>query len=221
VLKQRNALLKSASVARKAGTDRIVQTLEVWDEQLASHGGELIAARLSLINELMPLAQQQYAMVSGSDTDMVLSAIYQSSIGEQAVLSTDREDWSSQLLEAIETRRRDELDRGITLVGPHRDDVVLRLGDFPAKGYVSHGESWSLALSLRLGAFDLLTSDGESPILILDDVFAELDAQRRAHLAAHVGTAQQAFITAAVAEDVPGELAGARIEVTKGGVSRG
>ena len=221
VLKQRNALLKSASIARRAGTDRIVQTLEVWDEQLASHGGELIAARISLLNELMPLAQQQYAMVSGSDTDMVLDARYQSSLGDSAVLSTDREEWSAQLLAAIEARRKDELDRGVTLVGPHRDDVGLHLGDFPAKGYVSHGESWSLALSLRLGAFDLLTADGESPILILDDVFAELDAQRRAHLATHVGTAQQAFITAAVAEDVPAELAGARIEVVKGGVSHG
>jgi DNA replication and repair protein RecF len=213
--------LKSASVARKAGTERIVQTLEVWDEQLALHGGELIAARISLLNELMPLAQQQYAMVSGSDTDMVLNAMYQSSLGEEAELSTDREQWSAQLLSAITDRRKDELDRGVTLVGPHRDDIALQLGDFPAKGYVSHGESWSLALSLRLGAFDLLTADGDSPILILDDVFAELDAQRRAHLATHVGTAQQAFITAAVAEDVPAELAGTRIEVVKGGVSHG
>jgi DNA replication and repair protein RecF len=221
VLKQRNALLKSASVARKAGTERIVQTLEVWDEQLALHGGELIAARISLLNELMPLAQQQYAMVSGSDTDMVLNARYQSSLGDEAELSTDREQWSAQLLSAIADRRKDELDRGVTLVGPHRDDIALQLGDFPAKGYVSHGESWSLALSLRLGAFDLLTADGDSPILILDDVFAELDAQRRAHLATHVGTAQQAFITAAVAEDVPAELAGTRIEVVKGGVSHG
>jgi DNA replication and repair protein RecF len=218
VLKQRNALLKSASIARRAGADRIVQTLEVWDEQLATHGGELIAARISLLNELMPLAQQQYAMVSGSDTDMVLDARYQSSLGGDADLSTDRDEWSSQLLAAIDVRRKDELDRGVTLVGPHRDDVGLFLGDFPAKGYVSHGESWSLALSLRLGAFDLLTTDGESPILILDDVFAELDAQRRSHLATHVGTAHQAFITAAVAQDVPAELTGARIEVVKGGV---
>ena len=195
VLKQRNALLKSASVARKAGVDAIVQTLEVWDEQLA--------------------------MVSGSDTDMVLSAMYQSSLGDGAELSTDREQWSAQLLSAIADRRKDELDRGVTLVGPHRDDISLHLGDFPAKGYVSHGESWSLALSLRLGAFDLLTADGDSPILILDDVFAELDSQRRAHLATHVSTAQQAFITAAVAEDVPAELAGTRIEVTKGAVSHG
>jgi DNA replication and repair protein RecF len=169
----------------------------------------------------MPLAQQQYAMVSGSDTDMVLNARYQSSLGDEAELSTDREQWSAQLLSAIADRRKDELDRGVTLVGPHRDDIALQLGDFPAKGYVSHGESWSLALSLRLGAFDLLTADGDSPILILDDVFAELDAQRRAHLATHVGTAQQAFITAAVAEDVPAELAGTRIEVVKGGVSHG
>jgi len=221
VLKQRNALLKSASIARRAGTDRIVQTLEVWDEQLATHGGELIAARISLLNELIPLAQHQYAMVSGSKTDMVLNAVYQSSLGEHAVLSTIREDWSDQLLSGIESRRKDELDRGVTLVGPQRDDVVLNLGDFPAKGYVSHGESWSLALSLRLGAFDLLTADGDSPILILDDVFAELDAQRRAHLATHVGTAQQAFITAAVAEDVPRELAGTRIDIVKGGLTHG
>ena len=120
----------------------------------------------------------------------------------------------------IEARRRDELDRGITLVGPHRDDVVLSLGDLPVKGYASHGESWSFALALRLAAYDVLRADGDDPILILDDVFAELDSPRRDHLAELVATAEQVLVTAAVGDDVPELLAGARFEVAGGEVTR-
>lgn len=224
VLKQRNALLKSASTARSAGIDRIVATLEVWDEQLADLGAEIIAARIALLQQLEPLARAQYARVSGSDVDMQLSCIYESSLAgalEDVDPSIERDAWRTQLIDAIARRRKDELDRGVTLVGPHRDDVDLRLGTFPAKGYASHGESWSLALALRLGSFDLLTADGDAPILILDDVFAELDSQRRAHLAEQVHSAEQAFITAAVAEDVPAGMGGARFEVSKGSAIRG
>jgi len=224
VLKQRNALLKSESVARKAGADRIVATLEVWDEKLAALGGELIAERIALLRALQPLAREQYARVSGSDVDMQLACSYESSVMDTAEgideAGTDRDAWRECMLVAIERRRKDEIDRGITLVGPQRDDVDLRLGTFPAKGYASHGESWSLALSLRLASFDLLTADGQSPILILDDVFAELDAVRRAHLAEQVHSAEQAFITAAVAEDVPGGLGGVRFDVKKGSARR-
>lgn len=117
--------------------------------------------------------------------------------------------------------RSQELQRGICLVGPHRDELVLSIGDLPAKGYASHGESWSLALALRIGTFNLLRADdpaGETPVLILDDVFAELDAKRRSRLAGLVAGAQQVFITAAVPQDVPAELAGARFRVEAGRV---
>jgi DNA replication and repair protein RecF len=120
--------------------------------------------------------------------------------------------------ERVAERRSDELDRGMTLVGPHRDDVVLHLGPAPAKGFASHGESWSLALALKLATFALLRAEGEDPILILDDVFATLDAERRAALASVARSAEQTLITAAVLEDVPAELRGARVEVGGGAV---
>jgi DNA replication and repair protein RecF len=123
---------------------------------------------------------------------------------------------SAALRERIAERRRDEVDRGMTLVGPHRDDLVLHLGAVPAKGFASHGESWSLALALKLGCFGLLRADGEEPILVLDDVFATLDAGRRAALAEVARSAEQTLITAAVLDDVPDELRGARVEVGEG-----
>jgi len=141
----------------------------------------------------------------------------------------------AQLLEAMSRLRSREIDRGVNLVGPHRDDLVLRLGELPAKGYASHGESWSYALALRLGSFELLThgsagvgqgdgyagwEDGSEPVLILDDVFAELDTRRRGRLAALVAGAEQVLLTAAVAEDVPEELDGARVDVFEGQVAR-
>ena len=137
-----------------------------------------------------------------------------------AYKSTVPEPTEEGFMAQIEARRRDELDRGITLVGPHRDDVVLSLGDLPVKGYASHGESWSFALALRLAAYDVLRADGDDPILILDDVFAELDSTRRDHLAELVATAEQVLVTAAVGDDVPELLAGARFEVAGGEVTR-
>jgi DNA replication and repair protein RecF len=124
------------------------------------------------------------------------------------------------MLAEVANRRSDELERGVTLVGPHRDELQLGIGDLPARGYASHGESWSLALSLRLASYDLLRSDGDDPVLVLDDVFAELDSDRRDRLASSVGTADQVLVTAAVAADVPGALAGARYDVRGGGVRR-
>ncbi len=123
-------------------------------------------------------------------------------------------------VQALAEARAQEIERGVTLVGPHRDDLLLRLGELPARGYASHGESWSFALALRLAAYDLLRAEGGDPVLILDDVFAELDSQRRRRLAEIVAPAEQVLITAAVAEDVPRELSGARFDVTEGSVTR-
>ena len=132
----------------------------------------------------------------------------------------DRSALADALMAEVERRRDDEMDRGISLVGPHRDELVLALGDLPAKGYASHGESWSFALALRLASFDLLRDDGDDPILILDDVFAELDTERRRQLAELVAGAEQVLVTAAVAADVPEVLAGVRYAVGDGEVTR-
>lgn len=222
ILKQRNALLKSAASARRADPSEVARTLEVWDEQLAATGGELVAARVALLEDIRPHLEQAYALIAGgseavsaADADVQ----YLSALGGDLEVSTDREVWRERLMEGIERRRRDELDRGVTLVGPHRDDVVLSLGGLPAKGFASHGESWSIALGLRLASLDVLRSDGEEPVLILDDVFAELDAPRRRRLGERVAGGTQVLLTAAVAEDVPPELAGRRLTVTRGRVS--
>lgn len=220
VLRQRNALLKSAA-SRGGGGPDVLSTLEVWDEQLASVGAELIAARVALVDDLRPHLTSAYELIAGG-VDAVSAAdvqvAYQSGLGPDVVVSVDREVWKEQLLQGIERRRREELVRGITLVGPQRDDLAIRLGDTPAKGFASHGESWSIALALRFAALDALQSDGDDPVLILDDVFAELDASRRRRLTARVEGGTQVLITAAVGEDVPPELAGRRMRVTKGQV---
>lgn len=224
ILKQRNALLKSASTARRADPVEVARTLEVWDDQLATTGGELVAARIALLDDLRPHLEEAYQLIAGG-VDAVSAAdagvAYSASVGPEVPLVPDREEWRAQLLAAIERRRRDELDRGVTLVGPHRDDVAITLGGLPAKGFASHGESWSLALGLRLASLDVLRADGEEPVLILDDVFAELDAPRRRRLGQRVADGQQVLLTAAVAEDVPAELAGRRLTVTRGQVSDG
>jgi DNA replication and repair protein RecF len=132
----------------------------------------------------------------------------------------DRADLRAALAGALAESRPAEVDRGVTLVGPHRDELALTLGPLPAKGYASHGESWSYALALRLAAYDLLRADGIEPVLALDDVFAELDTDRRERLADLVGGASQLLVTCAVADDVPRALRGARYEVTEGEVRR-
>jgi DNA replication and repair protein RecF len=216
VLKQRNALLKSAGGARRAGAE--LRTLDVWDAHLATAGGALLAGRHELVEALRPLVDKSYAAVSRGGGPTALE--YSSSVAPEIVGSTDRELLAAAMSAALATSRDKELDRGLTLIGPHRDDLLLSIGGLPARGYASHGESWSLALALRLAAYDLLRADGGEPVLILDDVFAELDASRRESLAELVSPAEQVLITAAVAGDVPEQLVGARYDVAAGQVTR-
>lgn len=224
VLKQRNASLKSAAGALRAGRAD-VRTLDVWDEQFAQLGAELLHGRLHLVNLLREPVAGAYARVAPGAA--VAALRYRSSLGDDIGTGglPGRDLLQARFLEALAKARGQEIDRGLSLVGPQRDDVVLTLGDFPAKGYASHGESWSFALALRLGSYDLLRDDpgpdgdGE-PVLILDDVFAELDARRRAALVDVVAGAEQVLITAAVPEDVPEGLGGARFDVFAGEVRR-
>lgn len=217
VLKQRNALLKSAHNARRSNTDAVEATLAVWDEQLIEHGAAIMVARSSAIDALTPLAAVNYSRIAPASADLGMQ--YVTTLGAEPM--TDVQSTSDRFREAITARRKDELDRGVTLVGPHRDDLSLTIGEFPVKGYASHGESWSVALALRLGTYDLLEAEQATPILILDDVFAELDAARRRHLAERVASAPQVFITAAVAEDVPAEVDATWFDVVKSAGSAG
>jgi DNA replication and repair protein RecF len=223
VLRQRNALLKNAAADRRRGAEHFESTLDVWDSHLATAGAELLAGRLRLVRELSPLVAKAYAAVSQGQGDA--ASDYRSSLGEDvtATAAVDREQLQTRMLEALAKNRPAELDRGVSLVGPHRDDLVLTLGGLPARGYASHGESWSFALALRLASYELLSSDGGAeaePVLILDDVFAELDVGRRKRLAELVAGAEQVIVTAAVAADVPEGLDGARVDVMAGKVTR-
>jgi DNA replication and repair protein RecF len=198
-----------------------LHTLDSWDAQLAQFGGEMLAARINLVLALAPHVAHSYRAVSGADT--VAGLEYRSSLGPDVTLTTDVEQMQTELAKALVASRPQELDRGVSLVGPHRDELLLSLGALPAKGYASHGESWSFALALRLASYELLRSDAggsTDPVLILDDVFAELDAGRRSRLAGLVVAAEQVLITAAVVEDVPAELVGLRFEVADGTVRR-
>jgi DNA replication and repair protein RecF len=228
VLRQRTALVKSAAALRRQrGRDAAdLETLDVWDGHLARTGAELVAGRVALLHELGERVRAVYADLAPSSAPA--SATYRSSVlgygvDPEAAHHADQSaaDWELLLGSALAQARPAELDRGQCLVGPHRDDVVLALGDLPARGYASQGESWSFALALRLASFDLLTAESDStPVLMLDDVFAELDARRRDHLAARVGQADQVIVTAAVAADVPSTLVGARFTVADGAVQR-
>jgi DNA replication and repair protein RecF len=227
VLRQRNALLKSA----KARGSVPPSAMEVWDDHLVTVGAELTAARLRLVAELQPLVTRCYSAVSGSQRDT--SVQYRVSASRQAEAEdesadglagpsadTDPASLAKLLRAALAARRRAELERGVSLVGPHRDELDLGIGGLPARGYASHGESWSLALALRLAAYQLLRSSGEDPVLILDDVFAELDSDRRDRLADLIRDADQVLVTAAVAADAPAELSGARYTVSGSVISR-
>lgn len=221
VLKQRNTLLKSAAMARRhGGRSMDLSTLDVWDQHLARTGAELLAQRLDLIATLLPLADKAYEQLAPGGGPLGLS--YRSSAGEpvDGGEARTREALYEVLLAALAEVRKQEIERGVTLVGPHRDDVLLHLGDLPAKGYASHGESWSYALALRLASYELLRSEGAEPVLILDDVFAELDARRRERLAELVAPGEQVLVTAAVDDDVPGVLTGTRFAVSGGEVTR-
>jgi DNA replication and repair protein RecF len=224
VLKQRNSLLKSARPGGPARRQAALATLGVWDSHLAATGAELLAARLTLVQDLRPYVARAYeAVAQGAErTDVTMT--YKSSFdlpGVEGEPTHDREALAAALLAEVERRRDDELDRGISLVGPHRDDLTLMLGPLPVKGYASHGESWSMALALRLASYDLLRATGDDPILILYDVFAELDTDRRDRLAELVAGAEQVLVTAAVPEDIPASLAGIRIDVVDGKVLPG
>ena len=223
ILKQRNSLLKTAGVARGSSRDAAMSTLEIWDDNLARVGAELLGARLALVEDLRPYLGKAYEAVARGASRDDADLDYRASI---ELPSTG--DLRTALLDAIAGRRKEELDRGISLVGPHRDELLLTLGTgpdpgdlrLPVKGYASHGESWSFALALRLASYDLLRADGDDPILVLDDVFAELDAERRQQLAQLVAGAEQVLVTAAVAADVPASLQGVRFLVADGAVTR-
>ncbi|HET8961869.1 DNA replication/repair protein RecF [Nocardioides sp.] len=233
VLRQRNSLLRTAANARRgsSGETSALSTLEVWNAHLARTGAELLAERLALVEELRPYLGKAYETVArGASRDDAeieyrpsfdLSPEVREAVSQQP---SHHDPLVDALLEALAERRADELDRGVSLVGPHRDELLLSLGTpetrLPVKGYASHGESWSFALALRLASYDLLRADGDDPILILDDVFAELDSDRRAQLADLVSGAEQVLVTAAVAADVPESLSGVRYSVGGGEVSR-
>ncbi len=217
VLRQRNTLLKSLSGRSRGGPPSAdaASTLDVWDSHLARVGGEILEARLATLTALMPQASKAYADIAPTNNDA--SADYKTGLELGGV--TQRDELADLLSESMRERRPDEIQRGVSLVGPHRDDIVLSLGTLPAKGYASHGESWSFALALKLGSFHLLRSDGVEPVLVLDDVFAELDVTRRERLASGVSAAEQVLVTAAVAADVPAQLQGRRFLVAGGTVT--
>ena len=204
-VKQRNSLLK---------TRASIQALEPWDKQVADFGGQLISLRLNGLAQLTPLFNQVYKEISNVKPAEI---IYKSSLEGSSENATEN---SEKIMEKLITNRSSELERGLTLTGPHRDDLLLTLGDHQVKGYASHGESWSIALSLKLATYNLLKSDGLSPILILDDVFSELDEDRREKLSQIAKTAEQTIITVAVESDLPKSLSGDRYLVKSGLVSK-
>ena len=208
VVRQRTALLKTAAGQRPRDAG-LLQTLEVWDGHLAEHGARLLAARVALVNELRPEVEKAYQLLAPGSRAADIR--YRSSVEFDAC--GDGDSFETALLAALAARRDAELDRGVCLVGPHRDDLELVLGDQITKGFASHGESWSVALSLRLAAYELLRSEGTDPVLLLDDVFAELDTARRRSLAVVAGEAEQVLLTAAVPDDIPLDLDARRITI--------
>ena len=204
-VKQRNSLLKT-----RASSD----ALAPWDKQVADFGGQLIALRIAVLVELKPLFNAAYNQISVMKPAEI---IYKSSIENP---STDNQENTDKIMEKLINNRGAELDRGLTLVGPHRDDLTLMLGEHLVKGYASQGESWSIVLSLKLATYNLLKSDGLSPILILDDVFAELDEERRDKLALIVQSAEQTIITVAVENDLPKSITGVKYLVKSRAVSK-
>jgi DNA replication and repair protein RecF len=205
----------------------LAAALDAWDEHLALKGAELLAGRIELTTALRPLVAKAYAEVSGGADEVSINyrqsgpeAADDAGLANGIGSGVDRGALADGLREALVRTRPDELDRGVCLVGPHRDELELRIGDLPTRGYASHGESWSMALALRLAGYELLRAGGDDPVLLLDDVFAELDTGRRERLAGLVGGAEQVLVTAAVAADVPGVLAGTRFEVASGVITR-
>jgi DNA replication and repair protein RecF len=202
-VRQRNSLLKSRSQ---------LSSLESWDQQVAAFGGEIIAARLTTLNELIPIFTDVYKEIS---PEKRADITYKSSVENPSIIPSEN---SARMIEKFKEIRNQEIDRGLTLLGPHRDDLLLMLGNHFVKGYASHGESWSIALSLKLASYQLLQDDGAKPILILDDVFSELDEERRERLVSLANSAEQTFITVAVQSDLPPELTGKFFAVKSGSV---
>jgi DNA replication and repair protein RecF len=222
VLRQRNALLKSSHHGRGGAQE----TLETWTQALVRTGAALLAARIAVVHALSGPAALAYGELvtgaPGGKADAEVGLAYELSTGrvipaDPAEGVPDPQPLAVELREGLEAVARSELDRGITLAGPHRDELRLSLGSLPAKGYASHGESWSLALALRLASREVLHEIGEEPIVLLDDVFAELDEGRRKMLAARCASFEQVFVTAAVDDDVP--LDGPRYRVVGGTVT--
>jgi DNA replication and repair protein RecF len=238
VLRQRTALLKSAGAKghlRGAAREAMTATLDAWDGQLARAAAPLLAGRMHLVAALRPQVAAAYEAVSGDPAGQASAMSYRCSAADEPGSgppgpgdagpadggpADDAAGLEAVMLKALAGVRASELDRGVCLVGPHRDELELSIGRLPARGYASHGESWSLALALRLASFALLREGREDPVLLLDDVFAELDAGRRDRLATLVADGEQVLITAAVPADVPGVLTGARFNVSAGVVSR-
>jgi DNA replication and repair protein RecF len=202
-VRQRNALLKTRANSA---------ALEPWDQQVAKYGAEIIAARTTLLEEFNPFFTKVYSNISPEKPAHIK---YKSSVENP---STSPEENYQIIIQKMGEIRSQEIDRGLTLVGPHRDDLLLHLGDHLVKGYASHGESWSIALSLKLAAYQLLLHEGTKPILILDDVFSELDEERREQLIALAKSAEQTFITVAVEGDLPKDLQGTTYIVKNGSV---
>jgi DNA replication and repair protein RecF len=213
VLRQRNTLLRSAGGRLPPSA---LATLEVWDEKLASAGAEIWSERLRLVAALTPRVELAYQHLAGRD-DLV-DVAYVSSVAGNVGLDADPAKLAQALRERLVTDRAREVERGITLSGPHRDDLAMDLRGLPARTHASHGEAWSLALALRLGSHRLLAEEGEEPVLLMDDVFAELDRQRRDRVAEAAGAAEQTIVTAAVAEELPPELNAAVFHVEPGSV---
>jgi DNA replication and repair protein RecF len=223
VLKQRNTLLKSARNIPTGSSS--LSTLDSWDQSLVRIGSEIISARFDITARLAPHLQEAYAAIADEKNDpsvklrsSLLSNDIESETSNEFLDTGNREEIENLFQQRLKDVRSKELERGVTLVGPHRDDLLLLLGTLPAKGYISHGESWSYALALKLASAELIRKEARAgdPVLILDDVFAELDSTRRSRLAALVSHNEQVIITAAVAEDVPFELSATRFYVNAG-----
>lgn len=227
VLKQRNTLLKSARASR-IREDQL-GTLDIWDERLIQLGSELMDARLDLVARLSDPLVAAYRSVAGDDhhprllpqlTTFGAHVEEDDDVADDSVTGSAGVATAEAFRRALANVRRKELERGLTLVGPHRDDVLFELNGLPAKGYASHGESWSFALALKLASAELLRRESTTgdPVLILDDVFAELDQARRRMLATAVSGYEQVLITAAVYDDVPDELTAHTVRIEAGAI---